>query len=380
MRLLDRYLLREFLVPLGYCLSGFLIFWIAFDLFSEIHGMQQKHLLARDIAEYYVFKAPEFLILVLPVALLLALLYTLTNHARFNELTAIRAAGISLSRMCLPYFAVGIVASLALFGLNEFLVPRTADIADRILESRARRHLSAEERQEIKNLAFSNSKAGRFWHAGVYNQRSGEMFNVEVQWQQPDGWWRSIFADRALRTNRVWTFYNVREYKQTGTNSLPVRLPQADVVEFPEFSETRAMIQSEINVSDALSIHNTRRADLPIREILNYFRLHPHPERSVRAYLGTKLQGRLAGPWACLVVVLVAIPFASAPAGEMLSLASPPAFSSVSPTSCCSNLDLPLVPLDSFRRGSRHGCPTSFSAPEVLLCWRESVDCKRSKV
>ena len=28
-RLLDRYLLRELLIPLGYCLSGFLIFWIS---------------------------------------------------------------------------------------------------------------------------------------------------------------------------------------------------------------------------------------------------------------------------------------------------------------------------------------------------------------
>ena len=32
MRLLDRYLLRELLVPFGYCLGGFLIFWTAFDI------------------------------------------------------------------------------------------------------------------------------------------------------------------------------------------------------------------------------------------------------------------------------------------------------------------------------------------------------------
>ena len=35
MRLLDRYLLRELLVPLGYCLGGFLIFWISFDLDAD---------------------------------------------------------------------------------------------------------------------------------------------------------------------------------------------------------------------------------------------------------------------------------------------------------------------------------------------------------
>jgi len=36
MRLLDRYLLRELLLPLTYCLSGFLIFWLAFELVREL--------------------------------------------------------------------------------------------------------------------------------------------------------------------------------------------------------------------------------------------------------------------------------------------------------------------------------------------------------
>src|SRR2546422_1664498 len=106
MRLLDRYLLRELFIPLGYCLSGFLIFWIAFDLFSELRDFQERKLLAADVAEYYCVKAPELLVLVLPMALLLALLYTLANHARHHELTAFRAAGVSLWRLCLPYLIV----------------------------------------------------------------------------------------------------------------------------------------------------------------------------------------------------------------------------------------------------------------------------------
>jgi lipopolysaccharide export LptBFGC system permease protein LptF len=39
MRLLDRYLFRELLVPLAYCLGGFLIFWNAYDLFTELQEM-----------------------------------------------------------------------------------------------------------------------------------------------------------------------------------------------------------------------------------------------------------------------------------------------------------------------------------------------------
>ena len=52
MRLLDRYLLRELLVPFCYCLSGFLVFWLAFDLFYELTRFLGHKLTALEIAEY----------------------------------------------------------------------------------------------------------------------------------------------------------------------------------------------------------------------------------------------------------------------------------------------------------------------------------------
>src|SRR5213078_3764207 len=103
MRLLDRYLLRELLIPLGYCLGGFLVFWIAFDLFSDLGAFQQEKLKPLEIGEYYLALLPKLLQdIVAPAALLLALLYALTNHARHQELTAMRAAGVSLWRSCVP--------------------------------------------------------------------------------------------------------------------------------------------------------------------------------------------------------------------------------------------------------------------------------------
>jgi lipopolysaccharide export LptBFGC system permease protein LptF len=97
MRLLDRYLLREFLVPLAYCLAGFLLIWIAFNLL-DLGELQEEQLSLLDIIVLYALSIPEFLPIALPVTLLLALLYALTNHARYHEITAIRAAGVSLAR------------------------------------------------------------------------------------------------------------------------------------------------------------------------------------------------------------------------------------------------------------------------------------------
>jgi lipopolysaccharide export LptBFGC system permease protein LptF len=87
---------------------------------------------------------------------------------------------------------------------------------------------------------------------------------------------------------------------------------KANELEMPEFSETPREIQSDIKVNAFRGINSkTHRADIPLAEIVTYLRLHPHPDRKIRNWLYTKLHGRFAAPFACLVVVIVAIPFSA---------------------------------------------------------------------
>ena len=315
MRLLARYLVRECLVALAYCFTAFLILWVALDLFGSLHDFQEDKLRAGDIAEYYFFRLPEFLPVALPVALLLALLYAITNHARHNEITAIRAAGVSLWRLSLPYIGIGSVAAVTLFLLNEFCAPLASDVAEQIRDRRVKHQLSAAERQQDRNKMFHNSVNDRFWWAGVYNVESGEMFQLAVDWPDADGTRRRLFADHGVYSNGVWTFYHVRELKQyIGTNALSVRLPQTNCLTMPEFTEKPEEITSALKIMDQHD-HPTKthRADIPITEFLKYLRLNPHPDGPMRAWLYTKMYGRFAGPFTCVVVVFIAVPFAAGP-------------------------------------------------------------------
>ena len=314
MRLLDRYLLRELLVPLGFCLWGFLLLWISSDLFAKLGDFQKKGLAGRDIAEYYVVVLPEFLVLVLPIALLLAMLYALTNHARHQEITAIRAAGLSLWRISVPYLGVGFLASLALFVVNEFWVPSSDARAEAILKRHQAADPHAPGRNEYPNLCFDNTRDGRTWIIAVYNTETGEMIGPKVYPILPDSskpW--ELRAERARRIDGVWTFYNVHTFKQAKEpNEPPVPALQTNVLAIPEFHETPEEINSEIKIRDNMTLRAAKKADVPIKDLLNYLRLHPHPKRSDQYWLHTKLQGRLAAPWTCIVVVLIAIPFGAA--------------------------------------------------------------------
>lgn len=311
MRLLDRYLLRELLVPLAYCLGGFLIFWIAFDLFTAVDEFQERNLTVLDVLEFYMVKTPEMLSVVLPVALLLGLLYALTNHARCNELTAIRAAGTSLWRLSLPYLAVGFLFSAAVFAANEWWAPQSAARLERILNRRLK-HEPA-ERQWQRDLYFRNDPEQRHWRVAYYRFNPLVFSNLNVQWYFPNGGKRDIYADSGVYSNGVWVFSNVQNWTYATTNAMPDRVI-SDMERFT-FSESPELIRSEIKINNLSTKEAVKRPQLSIHELREYFRLHPHLTGKQAALLYTQFHGRLAEPWTCLVVVLIALPF-GAPSGR----------------------------------------------------------------
>lgn len=313
MRLLDRYLLRELLVPLGYCLAGFTLFWVVFDLFARLSEFQRNSLRPIEIAEYYLVVTPEFLMMVLPITLLLALLYTLTNLARSNEITAIRSAGVSLWRLSFPYFGVGLLLSLGCLAVNELWVPTSSDTAELILTRHMESRIGRVARGKVSQLGFTNSRDGRIWQASVYDPTTGEMTSPQVLWTEADGARMWLQAERALYTNQSWVFVNATVFRAAPeTNSVPLPITQTNLLLRTDFSESPDLIRSEIQISSRLLVGRAKKADIPIIEILNYFRLHPNPAPGDRAWLETKLHGRLAAPWTCLVVVLIALPFGAA--------------------------------------------------------------------
>ena len=312
MRLLDRYLFRELLTPLAYCLGGFLIFWISFDAFNNLADFQDDKLRLPDIIEYYVAMTPEFLVMILPVVLLLALLYTLTNHARHNEITAMRAAGVSLWRLCVPYLTVGLAASAVLFVLNEWCVPRGADWADRIKNRYVQKPGDAGKQAEFRNFGFTNARDHRTWFIAEYRVKTAEMLKPQVNWTLPDGSSHRLYADRAIRITGVWTFFNAAGYSQTDASAPLLPSFQTNALAMPEFAEKPAEIEDEIKISGYRSLRNSRRADIPLKVIYHHLRLNPNLPRADASWLLTKFHGRLAAPWTCLVVVLIAIPFGAA--------------------------------------------------------------------
>jgi lipopolysaccharide export system permease protein len=315
MRLLDRYLLRELLVPFAYCLSAFWIFWTVFDIFGELEDFQDAKLGIAELVFYYVIKTPELLVVVLPMALLLSLLYALTTHARHHELTAIRAAGVGLWRIALPYLAVGFVLSLAIFAMNELWLPQSLEATEQILKGQKKAR--AGQVWERK-LGFANTRHNRTWLIEAYNTATHVMLRPFVEWKLDTGTRLQIWAERAFYRDGKWVFTNVQERTFPAIRGEFPTVTETNLLVMEEFSEKPQEILSALKISRIDNFKQAKRAQLSIREILSYKRLHVATDTrpramSTMAMLDTKLQGRLAAPWTCLVVVLIALPFGAMP-------------------------------------------------------------------
>jgi lipopolysaccharide export system permease protein len=308
MRLLDRYLLRELCIPLIYCLAGFFIFWISFDLFDSIDEFQSAKLTFVEVIQYYLIKAPDLLSTTTPIALLLALLYTLSNHGRHNEIIAIRAAGLSLARISVPYLVIGALLSAALFLLNETVVPDASEKAERLKNKH--QSVASGKKDWQYRVNFRNAREDRIWNIAAFNTKTYEMVEPHVEWRFPDGSRKQIIAKNAIRTNDMWVFNNVELFSYPPKvdfekDVFPIRTNQFSMA---ELTEEPSNIKAQIRFSKLNPFDATKRPQFALKEI-SYLLSHLEMNPLDRAMLKTQYQMRLAQPWTCFVVSLIALPF-----------------------------------------------------------------------
>jgi lipopolysaccharide export system permease protein len=242
------------------------------------------------------------IVTIMPIGLLLALLYALTNLARYNELTAMRAAGLALWRLMLPYMGIGMLIGFAVLVVNELWVPESVLRAEAIKQRRV-----APVKSQIVALKFRNETENRSWDVKEFNLKTADMRSPAIVWETADGTHHDLFADRGIYSNGVWVFYNVQQWETpVGARFATQKTNSVFEAHFPE---TPDLIKSDLKINSMKLDQAAKRPQLSINDIRNYKHLHPRLQRDRRAMLEAQLQGRYAEPVKCLMVVLIAIPF-----------------------------------------------------------------------
>jgi lipopolysaccharide export system permease protein len=122
---LDRYLLREWTKVFLEAALGFPFLVMVIDLTDKLDTYLGRGVSKGRVAYSYLFYLPETISLVLPVAVLFAVVFTVGALGRHSELTAAKASGISFHRIVRPLLLASLAAVVLDLGLTE-LAPVTS--------------------------------------------------------------------------------------------------------------------------------------------------------------------------------------------------------------------------------------------------------------
>jgi len=122
MKRLDTYLLRQFLNILAIGLLGFVTVFIVVDLIENLDRFIDNAVPIGIILKYYLFTLPWFVNIALPMATLIATVFSVGLMVKRNEWTAMKATGISLYRISIPLILVGFVLSFISYQFDNNLV------------------------------------------------------------------------------------------------------------------------------------------------------------------------------------------------------------------------------------------------------------------
>ena len=300
MRILTRYILKEYVIPLCYCLAGFISIYVLFELFGSFSRLAEADLPLLTIVEYFCAYLAPFFEWLAPAALMLSALYTMWSFCRHSELIAMRASGVSFLAIALPILAVAVVMAGVVLAVNEWYVPRRAQWAKQMKSEKFDR----EKMAKADNIVFRNVRENRTWTVGeIISSDAEHLAEVRVTVDRPGGArLMNISAPKVDYLDGEWWFRDavVQHYDINGSE-VATPTPELDSLKlraFPEFSE---------KPMDFLS-QNRDWSYNSIRDRLRYLKSHHNlPAESRRKY-AYDTWAKVLSPLACIVITLFAIP------------------------------------------------------------------------
>ncbi len=295
MRRLDRYVTKYFLQTYCYCIAGFISIWFIFDVSDNISTFLDQRFSRLLMLQYYVTQFPQILVVILPVALLLALLFTLGRMSRSNEIVSMLTAGVSLPRVLAPLLAIGLLTTVASTALNYSWAPHGEFERKRLLEDPASRRSMFGITAQI----FRNRTDNRTWFIQQFFPGDNQFNTVHVAQQDAnDNIVTNYFATRAIYhpETHAWEMQQVRVVHYDAIGNITEAIPYTDSLTINNWSETPYRLGSA----------NVRAEHLSVPELRDYLNFNSDFPTTLLAPFATQLEYRIALPWTCAVVALIA--------------------------------------------------------------------------
>ncbi|RPI67939.1 MAG: YjgP/YjgQ family permease [Ignavibacteriae bacterium] len=126
--ILFRYVVRQFLATFFFTLLALCLLFVIIDLFERLDMFIDRGVAAVQLVKYYLVYLPFIAKLIIPIATLLASLFSVGRLSTNNEITAMRASGQSGARFLAPFVIMALMISVGQIYFNGWVVPAAVGI------------------------------------------------------------------------------------------------------------------------------------------------------------------------------------------------------------------------------------------------------------
>ena len=293
MKLLDKYILKEFLRFFIVICITFIALYLIIDFFGKVRMFLSNNATIIQILTFFLYSIPMIVSLILPPAVLLATLMAYGSLSKFSEITAMKANGISLYRISLPALMFAAVMAVALFYFTEMITPASLQKTE---------YMEKVVIQKQQTMGYF--KQNEIWYRGsdaIYNFKMFDVSNdslrgITINYLNPDFTLRMrIDAKSAQWKDNTWVFYDLLTIVFDSNNSPTLEWSNEKIVNIPEKPNDFKIVQKDA-------------------EKMGYFELKKYVNKiqkegyDVTRYL-VYLQGKIAFPFVIIIMIFIGVSF-----------------------------------------------------------------------
>ncbi len=295
MKTLNRFLLAHYVRILSLCTMAFIGIYLLIDFFEKVDDFIDHHAVAADYLSYLVNSIPFIFVQILPLAILASMVLTLGGLGRSNELTAMRACGVSIWHITRPLLLFICSLSILLLLLSELIVPvNTQNLNDLLevkLKGKFKNELISHEiwyraTNRLINIKVATPKQRKLEGIRIYRLNGHHMIVERID------------AGVAIFSNGDWSApsASIRTFDdRTG-----------DLLEKKELTDVPLMLNKQPEDFAARDSVNNELTFMQLWEMSHKLEREGYPSTHQRV----DMHARLASPFTCLIMGFLGIPFA----------------------------------------------------------------------
>ena len=290
MKLYRRYLAREVSGGILLVLAGFLSLFGFFDMITEVKNVGEGSYQLHHAIAFVALRMPGRVYELMPIAVLIGALYSLSTLARHSEITVLRASGMSTRNLLSGLFQVAAAFALITFLIGEFVAP------------------PCERAAQQMRLKEKGSTVGQDLRSGLWVKDERRFINVQTV--LPDTRLRGIRIydfDQGAKLRSVTdaaegAFIPPASWRLTGVVQTVLHGERAEIVKMPDL-EWRSALNPDI-----LAVLMVSPERMSLLHLSSYTRHLAENSQKTQRY-DIALWKKVVYPLAALVMVALALPF-----------------------------------------------------------------------